>query len=172
MSEVNIFDIQNVQLQILAYVVLAMLLGAVVGMDRELADKPAGLRTHMLVAGAAALLVSLGGVIVERYDLEMTHATIRSDPLRIIEAVITGVSFLGAGTIIRHQNSGAVQGLTTAASLLFVASVGVTVVLSQLILAIGTTVIVLIILRIFGYVGYKIERKQQLTGQNPEEESR
>jgi putative Mg2+ transporter-C (MgtC) family protein len=66
----------------------------------------------------------------------------------IIEAVITGVSFLGAGTIIRHQRSQHVEGLTTAASLLFVAAMGVTVALSQVVLAVGLTVLVLIVLRL------------------------
>jgi putative Mg2+ transporter-C (MgtC) family protein len=59
------------QLQILAYVALAMLLGAVLGLDREIAHKPAGLRAHMLVAGAAALLVALGDVIVYHFDVKM-----------------------------------------------------------------------------------------------------
>jgi putative Mg2+ transporter-C (MgtC) family protein len=159
------------QLRTLAYVVFAMLLGAVIGVERELADKPAGLRTHMLVSGAAALLVSLGDVIVGRFDLDMAHGTMRSDPLRILEAVITGVSFLGAGTIIRRRRSEGVQGLTTAASLLFVAGVGVTVALTQLILAIGITIIVLIILRIFRYAEYKIGLGQPSPGHNPQEES-
>ena len=56
---------QQPQLQMLAYVVVAMFLGGLVGLDREAARKPAGLRTHMLVSGAAALLVLLGHVIVQ-----------------------------------------------------------------------------------------------------------
>ncbi len=136
------------QLQILSYVALAMLLGAVLGLDREIAHKPAGLRTHMLVAGAAALLMALGDVILDHFDLRQGPTVVRSDPLRIIEAVITGISFLGAGTIIRRGPTDAVEGLTTAASLLFVAGVGVTVALSQWVLAIGVTVLALITLRV------------------------
>jgi putative Mg2+ transporter-C (MgtC) family protein len=90
------------QLQILGEVALAMLLGAVLGLEREIAHKPAGLRTHMMVAGAAALLVALGDIIVRHFDARMGQTVVQSDPLRIIEAVITGVSFLGAGTIIRR----------------------------------------------------------------------
>lgn len=82
------------QFQVLGRVALAMLLGAVIGLDREMADKSAGLRTHILVAGAAALLVSLGDVLVERFDVETRHGLVRSDPLRIIEAVIGCPSFL------------------------------------------------------------------------------
>lgn len=136
------------QLQILGYVALAMLLGAVLGLDREIAHKPAGLRTHMLVAGAAALLMGLGDVILDRFDIHLGHTAVQSDPLRIIEAVITGVSFLGAGTIIRRSSTDAVEGLTTAASLLFVAGVGMTVALSQWVLATGVTVLALITLRV------------------------
>ena len=145
-------DAYGLQFQILCHVVLSMVLGAAVGVDREVADKSAGLRTHMLVAGAATLFVSLGDVLVERFDVEMTHGVVRSDPLRIIEAVVTGVSFLGAGTIIRQQASSQVQGLTTAASLLFVAAIGVTVALLQWVLAVGLTVLLLIILRVLSVI--------------------
>ncbi|HWP91460.1 MAG TPA: MgtC/SapB family protein [Thermodesulfobacteriota bacterium] len=134
------------QLQTLAYVVLAMLLGAVIGIDREIADKPAGLRTHMLVCGASTLLVSLGDIMVRHFDQNLPNNMLQSDPIRIIEAVITGVSFLGAGTIIR-RGSDNIAGLTTAASILFVAAVGICVALSQISLAMGSTVLVVIILR-------------------------
>jgi putative Mg2+ transporter-C (MgtC) family protein len=135
------------QLQILAYVALAMVLGAVLGLDREIAQKPAGLRTHMLVAGAATLLVALGKMLVAHFAAESGHTTVQSDPLRIIEAVITGVSFLGAGTIIRHSSTDQVEGLTTAASLLFAAAVGVTVAVGQVVLATGITILALLTLR-------------------------
>ncbi|MEW6144074.1 MAG: MgtC/SapB family protein [Thermodesulfobacteriota bacterium] len=133
------------ELKILSYVVISMLLGAAVGLDRELADKPAGLRTHMLVAGSSALLVSLGKLIVP--DFGLSDVALGSDPLRIIGAIITGVSFLGAGTIIRSGGEERVKGLTTAAALLFVSSVGICVALSKPLLAIGVTVITLATLR-------------------------
>jgi putative Mg2+ transporter-C (MgtC) family protein len=137
----------TLQLQILAYVALAMVLGAVLGVDREIAHRPAGLRTHMMVSGAAALLVALGELIVKNFEAEQGHTLIQTDPLRVIEAVITGVSFLGAGTILRNSSTHEVQGLTTAASLLLAAAVGVTVALSQLILATGITALALLTLR-------------------------
>ena len=143
---------QQPQIQMLAYVALAMLLGGLVGLDREAARKPAGLRTHMLVSGAAALLVLLGHVMVRNYDAKVAiHLT--SDPIRIIEAVITGVSFLGAGTIIRNQRDGGqVEGLTTAASLLLAAAIGVSVALAQFVVAMGLTILILSVLRLLGYV--------------------
>jgi putative Mg2+ transporter-C (MgtC) family protein len=131
--------------QILGLVTLAMLLGALVGIERELADKPAGLRTHMLVAGAAALLVSLGDIIIAFFTVSSSDV-VRSDPIRIVEAVITGVSFLGAGTILRRRKAGEVEGLTTAASLLFVAVIGICVALSELVLAFGSTALALVTL--------------------------
>jgi len=140
------------QLQMLAYVTLAMFLGGLVGLDREVARKPAGLRTHMLVSGAAALLVLLGHVMVKNYDTKLA-SLLTSDPIRIIEAVITGVSFLGAGTIIRnHRDGGQVEGLTTAASLLLAAAIGISVALAQFVVALGLTILILIVLRLLGYV--------------------
>ena len=99
----------------------------------------------MLVAGSAALLVSLGKIMVP--DFGLSDVALGSDPLRIIGAIITGVSFLGAGTIIRRGPEDKVKGLTTAAALLFVASVGICVALSKILLAIGVTIITLATLR-------------------------
>ena len=154
----ELIGLYQIQLQILAYVGLAMLLGALIGLEREVEDKPAGLRTHMLVAGAAALLVALGHVVVRRFNTRLSSEVLLSDPVRIIEAVITGVSFLGAGTIIRRSALRQVEGLTTAASLLFAAAVGVCVALSQLVLAAGVTVLVLITLRGVGFAQHRLEQ--------------
>lgn len=140
------------QFELLGTVALAMGLGALIGLEREMTGRPAGLRTHMLVAGAAALLVGLGDVIIQSFETQVSGTSLRSDPIRIIEAVITGVSFLGAGTIIRTQEKDSVRGLTTAASLLFVAAVGICIALSQLVLAVGVTVLALIVLRVLNRV--------------------
>jgi putative Mg2+ transporter-C (MgtC) family protein len=148
-------------LEILAYVALAMVLGAAIGFEREIEDKPAGLRTHMLVAGAAAMFVALGDVVVKHFDVGLASELIRSDPVRIIEAVITGVSFLGAGTIIRYRAKRRIEGLTTAASTLFTAAVGVCVALSQVALAVGVTVLVLVTLRGVGLVERQIQQRWQ-----------
>jgi putative Mg2+ transporter-C (MgtC) family protein len=149
------------QLTILAYVGLAMLLGAIIGFEREVEAKPAGLRTHMLVAGAAALFVDLADVIVGRFGTELGADLVRSDPVRIIEAVITGISFLGAGTIILHRGKRQVEGLTTAASILFTAAVGVCVALGQWVLAIGVTLLVLVILRGLGLLEARMGKGQR-----------
>jgi putative Mg2+ transporter-C (MgtC) family protein len=132
-----------IQLQVLGIVIFAAILGGITGLERELAEKPAGLRTHMVVASTAALLISLANVIVPNLDLQ--DSLIRIDPVRMIEAIVTGITFLGAGTIIRDRSG--IEGLTTAASLLFVAALGITVALSQFALAIALTLLNLIILR-------------------------
>jgi putative Mg2+ transporter-C (MgtC) family protein len=141
------------EVQVLGEVVLAIVLGGIVGFEREMADKPAGLRTHMLVAGAAAFLAGLAGALVAQYRGQ--ESLVSADPIRIIEAVITGVSFLGAGTIIHLRGEKGVEGLTTAASLLFVAGLGLALAISQHILAIGATIIVVLVLR-----GLKMIEKQ------------
>jgi putative Mg2+ transporter-C (MgtC) family protein len=148
------------QVQVLAYVALAMLLGAMIGLEREFADKPAGLRTHMLVAGAAALLVTLSELMVKEFGADLGSQLVRADPIRIIEAVITGVSFLGAGTIIRSRSGRQVEGLTTAASILLAAALGICVALSQLTLAIGVTVLALITLRGVNVLESWLERRR------------
>jgi len=99
---VELISMYQRQLQILGDVALAMLLGAVLGFERQIAHEPAGLRTYLMVAGAAALLVVLSDLIVRHFDVKIGQSVMQSEPLRVIEAVITGVSFLGAGAIIRR----------------------------------------------------------------------
>jgi len=134
------------ELWLLYEVALAMMLGAFIGVEREMADKPAGFRTHMLVAGAAALLVGLRDVMIYT-PKDGAAISVVSDPIRIVEAIITGVSFIGAGTIFRRSRSEQVQGLTTAAAILLSSSVGICVALGQKILAVGVTLLALLILR-------------------------
>jgi len=144
------------QLKIALQVIIAMTLGAAVGYDREASDKPAGLRTHMLVAGAAALFVGLGAIIAQIYNTTIAGGRIQTDPIRVFEAIITGISFLGAGTIIRHRENDQVEGITTAASLLMTAAIGATIGLSQWFLGIILTCLVLIVLRFIGKVAAKV----------------
>lgn len=102
---------------------IAMLLSALIGFERELSDKPAGLRTHMLVGRGAAYIALLSDTLID--CIAVNPDLLRSDPIGIVEAVITGVSFLGAGTIFRRSSSDQVEGLTMAASLFLVAVTGI-----------------------------------------------
>jgi putative Mg2+ transporter-C (MgtC) family protein len=133
------------QARVLVTLLIAVILGGLIGLERELAGKPAGLRTHMLVAISAALLVTLGNVIVLQFT---ASDNLRSDPIRIIEAVIVGISFLGAGTIMQREERGNVEGLTTAASILAASAVGIAVALHLMVISVGTTLLILIINRV------------------------
>jgi putative Mg2+ transporter-C (MgtC) family protein len=131
------------ELVTLGKLLLAVVLGGIIGFEREMAERPAGLRTHMLVAATATMLVILARRLVLAFtplDL-VTH-----DPVRVIEAIIVGISFLGAGTIFRSRDGGEpVQGLTTAASVLFTAVLGIGVALETYVLVIGAVLLILFV---------------------------
>jgi putative Mg2+ transporter-C (MgtC) family protein len=150
---------------VIGEVLLAMVFGGAIGIERELADKPAGFRTHMLVSGAAALIVGLSGILVARFALDQD--VLNSDPIRVVEAVITGVSFLGAGTIFRRSDRDHIEGLTTAASLLFVATLGICVAAGEPVTAAVMTGLALLILRSGSWLERWVkgrQRKQEVEG--------
>lgn len=123
----------------LGNMVIAAILAAVPGLDRELRRRPAGLRTHMIVAMSSALVVSMAHTLFPR-----------DSSARIITGVLTGIGFLGAGVIIQRETY--VRDLTTAASIWMVAIMGIVVGYQLYILGIGGTLIlgfVLTILRRF-----------------------
>ena len=107
--------------EIILRLLLATLLGAVVGAEREYTHRPAGIRTHMLVALGACAVMLTGQMIFSKYF----PLGASPDPARLAAQVIAGVGFLGAGTILREGSS--IRGLTTAASVWTVACLGVAV---------------------------------------------
>jgi putative Mg2+ transporter-C (MgtC) family protein len=127
--------------ELILRVLAAAGLTGVIGLERQIHGRPAGLRTHVLV-GIGAALVMVGGEAVVR--LVAARAGVQIDPGRIAAGVITGIGFLGAGTIIRVGDW--VRGLTTAASIWFVAALGIVCGQGLYDLAIGGTVIGLIVL--------------------------
>ena len=140
------------ELQILLEVAIAMALGGVVGLERETAGKSAGVRTHMLIAGASAFLVALGFSLVVRAMAIAPADVVAADPIRIVQAIIIGIGFVGAGTIVRDARTGSVHGLTTAASLLTASAVGISVALAHYVLAVGVTILVAVTLRVAGVI--------------------
>jgi len=126
----------------------AMLLGGMIGYERELKRRPAGFRTHMLVAGASALLVGIGQLSVAASGEAAPGGILQVDPLRLVEAVIAGVAFIGAGTIFGESRRGGetISGITTAASLLTVAVVGVAAGLHYYLVAAAATALALFVL--------------------------
>jgi putative Mg2+ transporter-C (MgtC) family protein len=128
------------QVQAIGLVAVAMLLGGVVGLERDRAGHAAGIRTNMLVAGASALVVILGTAALEASD-----AT-NGDPSRALHAVITGIGFLGGGMILRDGTAGRASGLTSAASVFIVAAVGAACGMGEVVLAAGVTTLALVTL--------------------------
>ena len=123
-------------------------LGTLIGWERQMGHKPAGLRTHILVCMGSTLFVLVTRHAVADFTQDGAHMGV--DPTRIIHGVITGVGFLGAGSIMRQD--GYVQGLTTAASVWMVSAIGVAVGVHAYALAIGATVLALIVLEGFRWV--------------------
>ena len=114
----------------------AALLGAIVGIQRQTTRKPAGLRTHMLVSLATAAFV-----------IACSGAGMSSDGVsRVIQGIVTGIGFIGAGSILKLSEQHEIRGLTTAASVWMTAAIGVTVGLGSLGIALMLTTLALIIL--------------------------
>ena len=144
----NLWQSIRPELFILFQAMIALLLGGMIGWEREAAGKWAGLRTHMLVCLAAMMFVRVGQFLIEDSQKVIAHGVLRADPVLIIEAIVTGIAFLGAGTIFRDREGSKMQGLTTAASLLITAPIGVAVAINRYVLAIGVTLLALFVLRV------------------------
>lgn len=136
------------ELYILLQALIALLLGGLLGWERESAGKWAGLRTHMLVCLSAMMFVRVGQFLIADSQQDLDPNTLRTDPVRIIEAIVAGVAFLGAGTVFRDRDAVKMRGLTTAASLLVVAPIGVAVAIERYVLAVGATLLTLFVLRV------------------------
>jgi putative Mg2+ transporter-C (MgtC) family protein len=130
---------------LLLRLVIAGALAAVLGWERQAAHKPAGLRTHMLVAIAAALFTVLAQLAVG--DFPGGEEGMRADPVRVIQAVAIGIGFLGSGVIFVARSGESIRGLTTAASIWATAAIGIAVGLEHYVLATGATLLLWVVLR-------------------------
>ncbi len=135
---------------------LAAVLGGLIGVERELREREAGLRTHLLVALGSALFTIVGAYGFHAF-LASGQSVVRADPTRIAAQIVTGIGFLGAGAIIRQGLS--VRGLTTAATLWVVAAVGLAAGAGYYSAAVSTTALVLIALYPLRIVAYRILRR-------------
>lgn len=155
------------QLELVGLIAIAVILGAVIGAERELANKSAGLRTHALVAAGSALAVAIGHIL---YVSALDDGITAGDPGRALHAVLTGIGFIGAGAIIR-QSGTSVEGLTTAASLWFAAGVGIATGLGLFVVAVGATVVGLAVLSLMRQVDAGLRRVagRTLSGGAPDE---
>jgi len=132
--------IEAFRLDLGAKMLIAILAGGGIGLERELRNKPAGLRTNMLICMGSALLM----------DLSMGIAANGGDPGRIAAQVVTGIGFLGAGTILHTR--GTITGLTSAATIWVVAAIGLTAGAGLYFEALAATVTVMVVLRGLGWL--------------------
>lgn len=133
--------------QIVIRLILACVFGAAIGIDREFRNQPAGLRTHMLTALAAAVFTIIA---LEMYHLVRVTGgdKVAADPIRAIEAVTAGVAFLAAGGIFRGK--GGIRGLTTGAAMWLAGAMGVACGVGYAQIALTASILALLILILLG----------------------
>ena len=131
--------------QIILRLVLSVILSGLIGLERQMHRRTAGLRTHILVCLGSCLIM-----LTSLYVFDIYKNVVSLDPARIAAGVITGIGFLGAGTIIREKEG--VRGLTTAASLWVVAGIGLAVGCGFLNASIFTTILALVVLFFLRYL--------------------
>ena len=151
---------------IVARLLLAAIFGAVIGFEREWRNRPAGLRTHVLVCVAAATFAILTIEIVHApiFAVDVVKDTVKVDPIRVVEAVTAGIAFLAAGTILFSR--GEVHGLTTGAGMWLAGAIGLACGLGLWQIATFATVLVLVVLAVL----YAFEVKFDIAKDKREEQ--
>jgi putative Mg2+ transporter-C (MgtC) family protein len=132
--------------ELLLRVIVAGLLTGILGWERQTAGKPAGFRTLLLVGMASCLFVVAGEAAAVTYPAG--SSSLRIEPFQLIQAVAVGIGFLGSGVVFLTRDGTRVVGLTTAASIWATAAIGLTVGFGRYFLAAGTTVLMLVTLRL------------------------
>ncbi|HKG48252.1 MAG TPA: MgtC/SapB family protein [Pyrinomonadaceae bacterium] len=131
-------------------VLTAIILGGIVGIERERAGKPAGLRTHMLVClGTSVVVLACSGAAMSLEGLS-----------RVIQGIVTGIGFIGAGSILKLDEERHIEGLTTAAGLWMTAAIGVAVGLGALGVALIGTIVTLLVLALEGLLESRLSSKR------------
>ncbi|MEX0710330.1 MAG: MgtC/SapB family protein [Chloroflexota bacterium] len=147
------------ELELAGRLALGLVLGAIIGFERELHRQPAGFRTHSLVALGAALFT-----IISAYGF----AGAAVDPTRIAAQIVSGIGFIGAGTILQYR--GNIRGLTTAASLWSVAAVGMAAGAGMLAMAAIGTVLIVVVLALLDRVEAFAKARMGIAGDPPHTE--
>ena len=151
---------------IIVRLVAACLLGALIGVDREIRRHAAGLRTHMLVSLASAMFMLIAYEMIGEFAEGVQDAKL--DPTRVIQAVTAGVAFLAAGAII--QSKGSVHGLTTGAGMWLSSAIGLACGAGYLTLALLGALFSMIVLIPFRFLEFWLPKKQK-SGSEPDEEA-
>src|SRR5688500_11587141 len=147
--------VSTLRLDLLLKLGLAVVLGGVIGLEREIAGKPAGLRTNILICVGAALLTDISMSIVQGPNGERL-----GDPSRLAAQIITGIGFIGAGTIM--QARGTITGLTSAATIWVVCAIGITVGAGAYLEAAGAGLLVATVLAGLGTIEHKVRRARRV----------
>lgn len=147
-------------MEILLHVLIATMLCGIIGFERESLDKPAGLRTNMIIGGASCFIASLSFPLIAVMEAQTTTGEVTLDPIRLLHALVVGVSFIGAGTIIKASDD-QISGLTTAATLLYSMAIGVSIAIKEYVVAAGVTIIVLIINFAVRKIQVKLSNKKE-----------
>jgi putative Mg2+ transporter-C (MgtC) family protein len=161
--------VETLQLAALGRLVLAGVLGGLIGLERELKSKPAGLRTTLLICIGAAMFTHLSLVLAEMGG----DGGFRADPARLAAQIIPGIGFIGAGAILHAR--GRVTGVTTAATLWVVTAIGIAVGAGAYTEAVGTTVMVLITLnllqRVERMIGARVSHRRYTAAVEPADDA-
>ncbi|UQN05656.1 MgtC/SapB family protein [Deinococcus sp. QL22] len=159
------------ELRLMQGLLAAFVLSGAIGWERESRNRSAGLRTHILVGVSAALFMVLGESLVNTFAKEDNQ--VRFDLIGILGAVVSGVSFLGAGAIFSDRHGEGAKGLTTAAGLLATAGIGVACGLHLYVLATGATALFLLTLgvlwRVSEWENGRNEKRQASTSEQSRE---
>ena len=147
----------NMTWEFVLRIFIAALLGGAIGLEREYRAKEAGFRTHFLVALGSALFM-----VVSAYGFQGALVTPQHsvDVSRVAAQVVSGIGFIGAGTIIFHKSENVVRGLTTAAGLWVTAAIGLACGGGMYALSIASTVLVLVGLEAFNIILHKFDRRR------------
>ena len=142
--------------RVIIRLVAAAILGSIIGFEREKAGKAAGLRTHILVTLGTCLFI-----------LACSGSGMDSDGLsRVIQGIVTGIGFLGAGTILKLNEERDIQGLTTAAGIWMTAAIGVAIGLGEIGMSLLATILTVIVLAVLGQIDYNAQKKQAGKSEN------
>ncbi len=147
--------LEILEIQLLGKLILAVVFGGAIGLERELKGKPAGLRTNILICMGATLLTDVS------ITISLVNGSRIGDPARLAAQIVSGIGFIGAGTIM--QSSGTVTGLTSAATIWVVAAIGIAVGSGNYVGAAGACALVTIVLAWLGRIEHKIKRVRRVT---------
>ncbi|MBI4034169.1 MAG: MgtC/SapB family protein [Candidatus Brennerbacteria bacterium] len=139
--------------EVLIRLIVAMVLGGLLGFERELAGKTAGLRTYSLISVGAALYVVISQVVAEQFS-----GVTSFDPLRVASSIVVGIGFVGAGMIIFKEHEHTVKGLTTAAGIWVAAGIGMASGFGLYAVALFATLIALFIFIVLYYVDRQVRK--------------